>query len=561
MSETKPARTSDRLSGDEVARLHAGFRSVVDSLAPRMEAAPAFWFTWLSSRDRLNPRLWDRLVALTRLRRALDQGTPPPPWGDPALAPYVEALAQARGQAAPVADPALRPPPRRPAWLAVPRRAVWFLWWWWRAMRLPKARIAKAPDVVLVSILSAAPLGRPGPYRDTYFGDLRETLAADGQTALYCGLVTDRLPTVMGALATRRAGTDDDAPVTTLAEHLRPWDFVVAVATAWTARFDVPAIPWDGLDLAPLVRDDLDHDRPSIIQGVLLRRAFRRLMKRWSNARFLQMWENNPWERALYLAARETGARCDGYLHTVVIPAHIKYALSRAEHGRRPMPERVLCAGEGSARLLETLGDYPPGTVVAACMLRDTLPSAPPRRTPLRRPARRLLVVLEGLPTMVDLLRFAASAAAELPDHDVAVRPHPVLGLDVLAPMAGISMAPGQPLRDASGCDFTASLDEVDVVIYQGSMAAMTALFLGLPVIKFQADETLEDDPLAGCPSPLHATVADLDGLRAALKRLDALDDDAHGAAVEEARRFVLGLMSQPDDATLRPFLAPKKRD
>lgn len=546
---------SDRpgLAEDEVRELHTVFRGAVTQLLPVLGDRSEFWYTWLASRCRIGAGLWSRLVILFRVRQALREGAPLPECDDPLLAQPVATLCARYGRPSPCKR--ARTPLRVFGLRAsVLRAGLRMLVWVLLARRLPRrTQCDRPPDAVIVSFLSEASLEDRGVFRDTYFGILHGWLADHGERPLHLGLIQQNLIRVMAALKARRRA-DAAVPVRAAAEYALVGDVRKAVGRALTMRFEVPQILWEGCDLSGLVRADLENDRAIVAETVFLERIWQRLMSRWPHTRFLQMWENNPWEKALYVAARGSGATCDGYLHTVVIPAHIKYWMAEADHGVRPMPRRLICAGEESRRRLAALGSYPDGCLASGCMLRDTLPDAAPRQDLGSRPVHRILVILEGLPTMVPILRFAEEAAQRMPDTRFEVRAHPVFGLDRLGPMAGISFGADRPLRPSPRGSFVDVLERFDICLYQGSMAAVTALYLGIPVIKYRADALLDDDPLSGCPA-LHAQIDDFAGLESAVAAFEALGSDVFPSMVGEARTFVTSLMAVPSSETLAPFL------
>ena len=374
----------------------------------------------------------------------------------------------------------------------------------------------------------------PG-YRDTYFGDLALQAQNRGLSALHVGVVLQDSFAVLRSFRQRRS--ENDPAMMSLGRYVRPWDIPAA---AWRALFPGLTVSNVG-SWQRQIRTDLLADTGTRFDGLMMEKAWGRLLKDIRPKHCLQMWENNPWEKSLLIAAKQAGVSCDGYLHTVVIPAHLKFQLTDTARDYQPLPRKIFCAGPGSADRLRGLGVYPDGMVLPACMLRDTLPDSEPTQPEIPIKVRTILVVLEGLPTMVDLIRFADQAAAEFPDIDFQVRAHPALGLNRLGPMANVEFDKGRALS-APAMPAEIALQQADLVIYQGSMMGVTAMWLGVPVVKFQADPLLDDDPLP--PDAGQFRVKDPVQLGQAIAGIESWSEESYMAWRDGARNAVLSVMT-----------------
>ena len=175
----------------------------------------------------------------------------------------------------------------------------------------------------------------------------------------------------------------------------------------------------------------------------------------------------------------------------------------------------------------------------------------------VRGEVKSVLAILEGLPNMVTFLKFLDTAAQSIPGVKFSVREHPALPLSDLKDKAGISLHPDGPLIENNESEFLDTMEAADVVIYQGTTAAMTAVFLGIPVIKFQSEEPLQDDPLFQSPH-LKRTARTLSELQNALDEFSSLDQDAYVQEKEAARVYVEQYLASPTSESMSVFLSKK---
>ncbi len=544
------------LSSRQAEVLCTAFVTTVTTLNTANGDSDAWWLTWLSTRDRFRPQLWNRMVTLARLdaaRRAGAEGAaavadPPTArvaldmlgasasFGD-RLRWHLGTLRQGLANAVMLA---------KHAGLALRRLDA--------ARRHPAGGLAEPVDTLIVTILMERAVANDGPYEDVYFGGLHRALAAAGQRSLHVGFTEGDAGRIAAAAIARR-----DVRIATFAHLLHHRDVAAALAAALTARFRIPPLPlpWGG-DAGPLIRADLRRERASVFEGRLIERAMERLLARHPAARVIHMYENNGWERAAYLAARRAAPRrsVTGYLHCSVLRSHLKNHFPGAEHGIRPMPDRVVTTGPAARDLLATLGTYPPALVVPGCGLRPPLLSKLERHEPPVRPMRTVLALFEGLVSVAPALVLYARAAERRPDLRFLVRCHPQLPIERLGPIAGVPYGEAHPVKVSRPPALDAAIAEADAVVYVSSTAVLYALYAGRPIVKLDIDDTVDDDPLTACPS-LKWRAATADDLQRALAAIDALDDDACRRATVSARTYLERYLAEPDPETLAPLLTP----
>jgi surface carbohydrate biosynthesis protein (TIGR04326 family) len=349
-----------------------------------------------------------------------------------------------------------------------------------------------------------------------------------------------------------------DIPAASIAHFLRPSDIVAAAWQSLTMRFDLGAVRLpDGVGAAPYIAAEIAQERGSMFQGLLIERALARALVRHPRARVIHTYENNPWERAVDGAAHGASPRRDviGYLHCAVLPSHLKNFVAPEETAIRPAPDRIVCTGPAAREVFLRLGAHDPARVLAGGALRGpALSQLAPRRSPPGR-VHTVLALLEGLTSMTALLRFLA-AAAPAGGRRILIRPHPVMPLGVLLPAAGISLDPAHGLDESRAPALADAIAEAQAVIYQSSTAAMTALALGVPLIKVRLPGALEDDPLFACDA-LKRVVDRPDRLAAALDDVECMDQPTFDTELARARGYLDRYLAPVDDTALACFAGP----
>lgn len=477
---------------------------------------PAWWYSWLSSRDRFNSSIFDAY------------------------------LASATGAA---------PPPRGPAgpWRFA-KEVVTTIAGRLTAWRYPAA---SSPDfratVVVVAPAAATALREDNaPYRDTYFGPLLDDLRAHGERPLFIGL-----PVVEQRKTIRALGRRGDIPAASIAHYFTLFDIAVAAWRVATTKFNRAGLRLpNGANAAPLLDREFSRERGPIMFGMLVERAMWRVLAHHSDARVIHTYENNPWERAIDRAAHEARPRRDvvGYLHCAVLPSHLKNAKAPEENAIRPEPDRIVCTGAAARDIFLRLGSHNPARIVPGCALRGPSFDKLACRAGPPRPIQSVLVVLEGLTAMTKLLQFVTRAMANLPGKRILLRPHPTMPLSVLLPLAGIELDPAAGLDESRASSLEDAIAEVDAVIYQSSTAALTAMAMGVPLLKISLPGPLEDDSLFGCDA-LKRVAARPEELATALAYFEQMPQATFEAECEAGRAHLHRLMAPINEANLAPFL------
>lgn len=505
-----------RPAGGLVAPHHPvvqAYCDAVTALAVANAGTPAWWYLWMSSRDRFNSKLLDRFRG---------------------IATY-DGIHQKFGA----------------GWPRLARTFVAVLLGRFAALTHP-ARIDSNTDIIVIVPALANALRPMGPYNDTYFGPLLDELQARGELPMLLG------NTVSDPATVRALGRRQDIPAASLSHFLRFTDILAALSRTLRIRFSNAGLTLpDGTDIRAFVDAEFARERANLFEGLLVETGMRRVLRICSRARVLHTYENNPWERAVDRAAHTAIPRRDvtGYLHCAVLPSHLKNYLSEEEQVLRPSPDRIVCTGPAARDIFLSLGRHEAEQVIAGCALRgaglDSLDmrDGPPERIGVA------LAVLEALPSTATFLTFLARAADLMPGRKIFLRPHPAMPLQMLLPLAGLTELPAG-LSESFATSLESAIAEADAVLYVSSTAAMTSLAMGVPVIKVRLDELLEDDPLFACDA-LKRVIERPDALEPAIAQLESMSPSEFTAEFERGRAYLRQYLAPADESGMRCFERP----
>ncbi len=532
------------------------YADLVTGLAEVNAGRRGWWYSWLSSRDQFRCPLPGDLLWLARVEAWLAAGAEDGATlscADGGVAGAVAARARRAGWRVEVQLAArlrwgVRAVTLRLGALADAAKAAAVGGLVWLAARRhprPQADLA-GNAVILVGWLDQALL-RPadGPRADVYFGRLAAMLEQSGERVLHLGPVMAP-PGRIGAVTAAAAA--ESGRLATIGHFLTLADVAAAVLAALAERVRLPAAD------RPLLRRALARRVVYSAQARMIEKAVARALAANPAARVIHLYENLPWERAVDLAAGRAGRDVVGYLHCAVLPSHLSYCLDQREAAIRPRPDRIVCTGPAARDVLLSLGRHDPATVLPGMALRDRDATLPP--VAAARPARirTVLVLLEALYKMVPLLQALQRAAALSPGLDLVVRAHPGLPFATLAAAAGL--AAGR-LRPSTAAGLREAIAAADLVVYQGTTAALTAAEMGLPLLWFDGGLPFTDDPLFRCPS-FKRTFRRAEDLAPAVAAFEAMADAQWQAERDRLRAYAMDYARPPGPAGFDDFrIAP----
>lgn len=553
------------LSPEEGRDLLSRYVAITSEAGAANGPSGLWWYTWSSSRDRYHSRLLAEMELLERLRLSAARR----PEGrfvwvcpDPVLAEAARRVLQEQGipVSSGLKDRTLwgirRLSGRLAPWIAgirVAGRA--FLY----AVQLRKSRQAIQPPagkprVLLVTWLKHSDLDGRIP-AETYFGRLPRLLHERGmETALFGGLLDTELRI--------RTGESHGVPVAALPQWLNGSDIPRAYFRGLLGPIHVPREgPLLGGTLRALLKRDIHENRgKSVVFSLLMERALRRFLKSFRPDRILQICENNPWERACVLAARGLVPEPEilGYHHCAVVLSHTKILMTESDRKLRPRPERLICTGDRPRDLMIRHGGHLPEETVSGCAWRfEALRSWQPRQS--ARWTGSILVILEGLSSMVQLIRFMQEALAGQTDVTARFRAHPQYPLAWLLKESSLSLEGHPTLSGTPHKSLKEDLEAADLVVYKGTTAAMEAGYMGIPLIHVKTPNLLTDDPLFEL-TDLKRTVSEPKEFIPAVKALTSMTPEEFRRSLAAFRRYVEDYLTQPDEKNLSVFMpAPRK--
>ena len=479
--------------------------AVVAALSAANPANRVWWYSWLSSRDIFNSQLLLRLSG----------GTPP-------------ARSWLRGMAAEIKSAVVN---------------------WWRC----RGSSRFIPDVIFITLLEKnAAASSATDYVDSYFGELPRYLSGNGTRVLVTGQINGVARDILPLLRNKERLV------------LRPFSAYSSLvdilsALAVMCRDFLHLRPAGERALWPMARADIAATLPAVFRSLVMEYALMRLFRGYPACRVIQLCENNPWERAAILAARRLGPnrpRVIGYVHNPIMPDNPKITATQAEWALRPDPDMLLCTGPAAVDSLAAMGGYPGNRLRSACALRLPAASGAP---PLVRDGdvKTVLVLLSGLPSMSELVRWLHAAAAYLgPGVCIRLRGHPNRPVGQLAEIAGVPLPPhpAARLQISEGCSLVQDLAASDVVIYKSSGSAFAAGSLGLPLLYFAGDEVVSSDPLFRRPD-LRVELRQPESLVAAIAQLNGRPASERERLALELSRFSRECMTSPTKETMGIFL------
>ena len=169
----------------------------------------------------------------------------------------------------------------------------------------------------------------------------------------------------------------------------------------------------------------------------------------------------------------------------------------------------------------------------------------------------RLLVVLEGLPSMVSpLILFMHRALAGQTAVKASVRVHPQCpySLERLLHEAAFSLKGHPTLAPSRHAHLLDDFEEADLVVYKGSTAAIEAGYLGIPLIHVRTPDLITDDPLFEV-SALKRVVRQPDELLPAVADLARLTPDQLIVSVTVFRDYVDDYFAAPTEDAMAAFM------
>ena len=242
----------------------------------------------------------------------------------------------------------------------------------------------------------------PHPYNDLYFGQCPYKIEQSGKKALVIGRCSGEPMKVVPRL--RKVNSP-----TVIAHH----DLVnlrmifVTFIKSFFQRINFSIESLDKKILLFFLRKDSLKWVLTMADCILYEDVVSKLFKKNENATVVHLYENNIWERSIDVVSRKISPKRKllGYLHTSILPLHMKNIVSSEEISIRPAPDKIITTGKEAKRNFHFLNRYPEDKLIVGCNLREAdftklkLKKGPPKNI------KNILVLLEGLPTSFHFLK------------------------------------------------------------------------------------------------------------------------------------------------------------
>ena len=523
-----------------------------------------WWYTWTSSRDRFLSSILADMELMARFQKACDQGLPKHSvmlCRDPYLSRVLVDIARLNGVRTrlAIAD-RLRWTQHRIKMKASP--LIGSIRTCGRMLLIKshiKQNIAhieqaqqKPERTLLVTWISSDNLLNSQPPNDTYFGPLPKFLGSNEHSVTVFGDIHLGLPEKQG-----RGRFTPSGPVLTAASFISYLAILGAFIRGFLSQVPVlETLKSEKPYLVPLVQRDVHSNRGSMVYGLLMESAIRRLLEILRPTQIIHMCENNPWERACSRAAESLNSESTitGYMHCSVILSHTKIVITEKEKSIRPRPSKLICTGSKARDIMVQFGGHSPNEVVGACSLRHTYMTDIQPRDKITQPVRNVLVILEGLSSVSHLVRFVYDSLDGDDRFRVVIRPHPAVGAERILKDAGISTSDFKTLTLSEHRHITQDLGEADLVVYKCSTAAVEAGYMGIPLIHYQHPNILTDDPLFEITS-LKQVVSTHEELVRAIQDYGSMDQAQFIRQSKMLRQYIDDYLTAPSPENVTHFL------
>lgn len=385
-------------------------------------------------------------------------------------------------------------------------RAAWgFLYAFWLAFQLVRIRWSfratlkelkgRSYEVVAKSWHFS---GKEASGADFYYGDLQDRLSQQGvRMLLLSGDVQGMLWRWTPHLR-RTAVSSNRLPEWVLVPWSAPWQVVWTQWRAWRKLQRFAEQTDRVLSRRVALRAGRDLLSHRLIAIGLYRWVAREGIRLWKPKAWLTLYEGHGWEQILWRGVRETDPECKvvGYQHTILPPYLSALLRSSRTPGARLRPDRVLCLGPRSKRLMEPSH---PGSILNVF---GTFRLAGPDSQPLREPApsRKSVIVLpEGILEEARILFEAALAAAQRsPDLKFIFRSHPRLPFETVQPLLSLNAGRITNVEISGGKPMEEDLARASAILYRGSSSVLYAVLAGLKPVYLHQQGLREIDPLSG---------------------------------------------------------------
>ncbi len=396
-------------------------------------------------------------------------------------------------------------------------------------------------------------IGGDGKYRDTTFTVLPDYLVSKGkQLLIVAGIIGDYKRIVQQV-----AGSDG---YLILPEELflKYTDPIRAVADIITHKISIDGkIDFEGIDVGNLVKLAIAKEFRGGVTDYMHYYYARRLLENISVDTYITTYENNAWEKVNIFTLRKYAPqiRIIGHQCTPLFAAKIAImAISKYEKDIIPVPDKINTIGRITKSVLEAYGSYERSQLKESCALR--IESFSTEKAASRGASHKILLILGGAAfRAINILNFIHRALKDNEKYRIIIRTHPALPLEKLKHSLDFDISSWKNSSASSTISVVKDLQEVDMIIHEGSTIALEALRMGIPVIYIASNEIISFDPLLGCDH-LKWVVDKEEELVRTIEAIYELPDDAFYQQQSKAKQYVSDYIYEVTDERLNDYIS-----
>lgn len=386
---------------------------------------------------------------------------------------------------------------------------------------------------------------------DAYFGRLGDYIASRGFTPVYVAGIISNYKAILRKLATSHSLIIPEI------FFLRFIDLIYAkLVLFWHYLKPIPRrdAKFMGIQVYEFCRHQIKLPLMArdCMMNILRYRMARRMAKELKSNIFLQTFENYAWEKMSILGIKEAypHAKVYGFQHAFISRNSFKYFPGRGEINFMPLPDKIICMGEVTRKILLRFGTYNENSLTVGCALRQSYtPSQALRSLSTRKLLIPLTMVAKETKT---ILEFVDRANLDKLNLEIIVRPHPATSFQQVLTKIGLSLP--AYMRVSGNARLYDDLQEADMVLYIWSTVALEALNSGLPVIYLNVLGPMFVDPLFECPY-LKASVASPMDLFQSVQAMYQMTPQEYSHQLANARDYLRGYFYEVTEKNMEVFV------
>ena len=312
----------------------------------------------------------------------------------------------------------------------------------------------------------------------------------------------------------------------------------LAIYKIFFARIKIENISFYGFDVTEIVYAEFKRSG-IVLTHWLMYECVKNLLKIYVVERAYLTYESIAWENMFIMSMREhsPATKIFGYQHAVVPQSSAGMFIGMSEKNIKPLPDKILTVGSEAKDIIIDHGHYSDNDVESSCALRyEYLNNIVPKVR--RHQTSSILVALEGVPEVYRIVNYVLSHAERLKNFTITIRTHPIFPWSKICPNVIYDLNSFSNVSLSSKHSVIDDLNQTDICIYWGSTVSLEALSMGIPLIHYNMQTILSNDPLFPC-NMLKWTVTDNDSLADVVESISALDDDNYSLQTQKAREYI----------------------